>query len=79
MGLGLGYMTSTVLFDTFGIVTKQTNGVVPLTYLVAPVVMIFTAISYRRMVKVFSTAGSSYTYTRETMHPRSRYKMRRVA
>jgi putrescine importer len=70
VGLGLGYMTPTVLFDTFGIVTKQTNGVVPLTYLVALVVMIFTAISYGRMVKVFPTAGSSYTYTRETMHPR---------
>src|SRR6476619_4012845 len=70
VGLGLGYMTPTVLFDTFGIVTKETNGVVPLTYLMALVVMIFTAISYGRMVKIFPTAGSSYTYTRETMHPR---------
>ena len=35
VGLGLGYMTPTVLFDTFGIVTKETNGVVPLAYLVA--------------------------------------------
>jgi putrescine importer len=63
-------MTPTVLFDTFGIVTKETDGVVPLTYLMALVVMIFTAISYGRMVKVFPTAGSSYTYTREAIHPR---------
>src|SRR3954447_24887093 len=70
IALGLGYMTPTVLFDTFGIVTKETNGVVPLTYLMALVVMIFTAISYGRMVKVFPTAGSSYTYTREAIHPR---------
>src|SRR6478752_6497944 len=70
VGLGLGYMTPTVLFDTFGIVTKETNGVVPLTYLMALVVMLFTAISYGRMAKVFPTAGSSYTYTREAMHPR---------
>ena len=70
VGLGLGYMTPTVLFDTFGIVTKETHGVVPLTYLMALVVMIFTAISYGRMVKVFPTAGSSYTYTREAIHPR---------
>jgi putrescine importer len=28
-------MTPTVLFDTFGIVTKENNGVVPLAYLVA--------------------------------------------
>lgn len=70
VGLGLGYMTPTVLFDTFGIVTKETNGVVPLTYLMALVVMIFTAISYGRMSKIFPTAGSSYTYTREAIHPR---------
>jgi putrescine importer len=70
VGLGLGYMTPTVLFDTFGIVTQETNGVVPLTYLVALVVMLFTAISYGRMAKAFPSAGSSYTYTREAMHPR---------
>ena len=70
VGLGLGYMTPTVLFDTFGIVTKETHGVVPLAYLMALVVMVFTAISYGRMAKIFPTAGSSYTYTREAMHPR---------
>ena len=70
VGLGLGYMTPTVLFDTFGIVTKQTHGVVPLAYLVALVVMIFTAISYGRMAKLFPTAGSSYTYAREAIHPK---------
>src|SRR3954451_9321865 len=70
VGLGLGYMTPTVLFDTFGIVTRETHGVVPLAYLVALVVMIFTAISYGRMAKVFPTAGSSYTYAREAIHAR---------
>ena len=70
VGLGLGYMTPTILFDTFGIVTIQTDGVVPLAYLVALVVMFFTAISYGRMAKVYPTAGSAYTYTRESMHPR---------
>jgi len=70
VGLGLGYMTPTVLFDTFGIVTKETHGVVPLAYLMALVVMLFTAISYGRMAKIFPTAGSSYTYTREAIHPR---------
>ncbi|ASN06224.1 APC family permease [Virgibacillus necropolis] len=67
VALGLGYMTPTVVFDTFGIVSKQTNGVVPLAYLVALVVMIFTAFSYGKMVRVFPSAGSAYTYTRETM------------
>lgn len=69
VGLGLGYMTPTVVFDTFGIVSEQTNGAVPAAYLVALIVMIFTAFSYGKMVKVFPTAGSAYTYTRETMSP----------
>lgn len=69
VGLGLGYMTPTIVFDTFGIVSDETNGVVPLAYLVALAVMLFTAISYGKMVKVFPSAGSAYTYTRETMNP----------
>lgn len=62
-------MTPTIVFDTFGIVSKETNGVVPLAYITALIVMLFTAISYGKMVKVFPNAGSAYTYTRETMNP----------
>lgn len=69
VGLGLGYMTPTIVFDTFGIVSKDTNGVVPLAYLTALAVMLFTAISYGKMVQVFPSAGSAYTYTRETINP----------
>lgn len=69
VGLGLGYMTPTVVFDTFGIVSTETGGLVPMAYLVATVVMFFTALSYGKMVAVFPAAGSAYTYTRETMHP----------
>ncbi|MDQ0260262.1 APC family permease [Sinomonas atrocyanea] len=69
VGLGLGYMTPTTVFDTFGIVSGETNGVVPLAYLVALVAMVFTAVSYGRMTRFFPSAGSAYTYTSETMHP----------
>ncbi|WP_231443134.1 APC family permease [Brevibacterium zhoupengii] len=69
VGLGLGYMTPTVVFDTFGIVSDETSGAVPSAYLIALIVMVFTAFSYGKMVKVFPTAGSAYTYTRETMSP----------
>ncbi|WP_193095988.1 APC family permease [Brevibacterium sp. FME17] len=69
VGLGLGYMTPTVVFDTFGIVSDETSGAVPAAYLIALIVMVFTAFSYGKMVKVFPTAGSAYTYTRETMSP----------
>ena len=63
VGLGLGYMTPTVVFDTFGIVSAETGNVVPTAYAFALVVMMFTAISYGRMTQVFPSAGSAYTYT----------------
>jgi len=69
VGLGLGYMTPTVVFDTFGIVSGETGSVVPTAYMVALVVMMFTAISYGRMTQVFPSAGSAYTYTSETISP----------
>ena len=67
--LGLGYMTPTVVFDTFGIVSAETGNVVPTAYVFALVVMAFTAISYGRMTQVFPSAGSAYTYTSETISP----------
>ena len=69
VGLGLGYMTLTSIFDTFGIVSDKTSSVVPSAYLLALVVMMFTAISYGRMTLVFPSAGSAYAYTSATMGP----------
>lgn len=69
VALGLGYMTPTVVFDTFGIVSDETNGVVPTAYVLALIAMTFTAISYGRMTRVYPSAGSAYTYTTKTMHP----------
>ena len=69
VGLGLGYMTPTVVFDTFGIVSTETGNVVPSAYVLALVVMMFTAISYGRMTRIFPSAGSSYTYASATISP----------
>jgi putrescine importer len=69
VGLGLGYMTPMTVFDTFGLVSEETNGVVPLAYLFALVAMVFTAISYGRMTRVYPSAGSAYTYASEAIHP----------
>ncbi|MCD1570522.1 APC family permease [Agromyces mediolanus] len=69
VGLGLGYMAPVTVFDTFGIVSEETDGVVPLAYLVGLVVLLFTAVSYGAMVRAFPAAGSAYTYTREAIHP----------
>lgn len=65
--LGIGYMTPMVAFDTFGIVSEQTGGHVPASYIIALMGMLFTAASYGKMVKVFPIAGSAYTYTQKTI------------
>jgi putrescine importer len=69
VGLGLGYMTPTIVFDTFGIVSQQTNNVVPLAYVLALIVMVFTAVSYGKIAGAIPSAGSAYTYVRESIHP----------
>jgi putrescine importer len=62
-------MTPMTVFDTFGIVSDETDGVVPLAYIVALIAMVFTALSYGRMTRVFPSAGSAYTYASEVIHP----------
>jgi putrescine importer len=69
VGLGLGYMTPTVVFDTFGMVARDTNNLVPTAYAIALVVMVFTAISYARMSRAITSAGSAFSYVRESIHP----------
>jgi putrescine importer len=66
--LGIGYMTPMVVFDTFGIVAEKTNGHVPTAYILALVAMLFTAMSYGKMVKVYPVSGSAYTYTQKTIN-----------
>ncbi|RNE67442.1 APC family permease [Cryobacterium tepidiphilum] len=67
--IGLAYMSPFAVFDTFGIVTEMTNGHVPASYIIVTIAIIFTAFSYAKMVRVYPSAGSAYTYTRKTIHP----------
>ncbi|KHJ66928.1 putrescine/spermidine ABC transporter [Pantoea rodasii] len=62
--IGIAYMTPMTVFDTFGIVSKLTEGRVPLAYLLALAAVLFTAVSYGRMVKLYPCAGSAYTYAK---------------
>ncbi|MBU8880001.1 APC family permease [Bacillus sp. FJAT-29790] len=65
--MGLAYMAPMVVFDTFGIVSDITGGHVPTAYVIALVGMLFTAASYGKLVKVFPSAGSAYTYTQKAI------------
>ncbi|EYT54117.1 Putrescine importer PuuP [Leucobacter sp. UCD-THU] len=66
--IGLAYMAPMAVFDMFGIVADETDGHVPLAYLVVMVAVLFTAFSYSRMVRFFPIAGSAYTYAKEAIN-----------
>ncbi|KAF1054441.1 MAG: Putrescine importer PuuP [Stenotrophomonas maltophilia] len=67
---GIAYMTPIIVLGTFGILAETTQGVVPASYLVASVAMLFTALSYGRMASAFPVAGSAYTYVRKSISPK---------
>lgn len=60
--MGLAYLQPMTIFDTFGIVSGLTNGHVATSYAIALIAILFTAISYGKLVKRFPSAGSAYTY-----------------
>ena len=59
------------VFDTFGIVSGITNGHVPLAYLLALGAMLLTAWSYARFSQNSEKSGSAYSYTAESLGPKS--------
>lgn len=67
--LGLAYMSPFAVFDTFGVVSAVTHGHVPAAYVLITVAIIFTALSYGKMARLFPEAGSAYTYTKKTISP----------
>jgi len=59
---GMIFMVPIAPFAIFGVVFNTSKGMVPLTYLIGLVAMLFTALSYREMSRAFPVAGSVYTY-----------------
>lgn len=66
--IGLAYMQPMTVYDTFGIVSKDSGGHVPTSYIVALIAMLFTALSYGKMVRRYPSAGSAYTYTQRSIN-----------
>ena len=59
---GMVFMVPLAPFSIFGGVFDASHGMVPLTYLIGFVAMLFTAISYQQMSHAFPVAGSVYAY-----------------
>lgn len=67
--MGPAYLQPMTIFDTFGIVSGLTNGHVATSYAIALIAILFTAISYGKLVKRFPSAGSAYTYAQKAISP----------
>jgi amino acid transporter len=53
----------------YGVVSNVAGGHVVTTILIAMVAMLFTAVSYGRMARVYPSAGSAYTYVGRELNP----------
>ncbi len=55
--------------SVFGVLRDRSHGHVVTTILIAMVAMLFTAISYGRMARVYPSAGSAFTYVGQEINP----------
>ena len=53
----------------YGVFSNAGQGHVVTSILIAMVAMVFTAMSYGRMARVYPSAGSAYTYVGREIHP----------
>ncbi|SDI70015.1 APC family permease [Alteribacillus bidgolensis] len=66
---GLAFMAPGTAFATYGVAANQSSGMITSGYAIALFVMLFTAYSYAKLVKVFPSAGSAFTFTQKAMNP----------
>mgnify|MGYP001161966365 CR=1 FL=1 len=59
---GLIYMVPLASIGVFGILYNMSAGAVAAVYVIGAVAMLFSAISYKEMARVFPVSGSTYSY-----------------
>ncbi len=67
--IGLAYIQPMTLLDTFGMVSRDSVGHVPTSYIFALLAVILTSISYGHMIRAYPSSGSAYTYTQKAINP----------
>lgn len=66
---GIIIIQPTAPMGIYGVVSNVASGHVVSTILIAMIAMLFTAISYGRMARVYPSAGSAYTYVGKELNP----------
>ena len=70
---GIVIIQPTAPMGIYGVVSNVARGHVVSTILIAMVAMLFTAVSYGRMARIYPSAGSAYTYVGREIHPLAGY------
>ena len=66
---GVIVIQPTAPMSVFGVLSNRGRGHVVTTILIAMVAMLFTAISYGKMARVYPSAGSAFTYVGREINP----------
>lgn len=66
---GIIVIQPTAPMSIFGVLSERGGGHVVTAILIAMVAMLFTAISYGRMARVYPSAGSAFTYVGQEINP----------
>jgi putrescine importer len=66
---GIIVIQPTAPMPAYGVFSNAGEGHVITSILIAMVAMVFTAMSYGRMARVYPSAGSAYTYVGRALHP----------
>lgn len=66
---GLAYVAPINVFTTYGVASARSDGRLAVSYLVATMAMLLTALSYASLARWFPDAGSVHTYASRALHP----------
>lgn len=66
---GLIVIQLTAPMPVYGVMSVRAHGHAVAAILIAMVAMLFTAISYGRMARIYPSAGSAFTYVGQEIHP----------
>ncbi|MGA8868133.1 MAG: APC family permease [Candidatus Sulfotelmatobacter sp.] len=66
---GMVVIQPTAPMPVYGVMSQRAHGHAVTTVLIAMVAMLFTAVAYGRMARVYPSAGSAFTYVGCEIHP----------
>ncbi|MBB2200733.1 APC family permease [Gluconacetobacter tumulisoli] len=67
--IGMVIVQPTAPMGIYGVISNTAHGHVVTAILIAMAAMLFTAVSYGRMARLYPSAGSAYVYVRQEIHP----------